>query len=268
MNIWAVANQKGGVGKTTTTVSLAGELAARGLQVLLIDIDPHSSLTFYLHQSQTSAATGLLTLFRQPNLELSQLAQATAWPGVKLITGGSGLATLDRSSGQGLGRVLGEALQRAKQQPDAPDWVLIDCPPTLGVLTVNALAASDTLLIPTQTDYLALRAVEGMLQTRAMIERARGRPLPWWLLPTLFDGRTRACRDVLLKLQHLAGDRLLPHAIPLDTRLRDAALLGAPITQHAPDSRAGHAFLQLTSALLESVDNCSNTPSTLRGLAA
>lgn len=248
MRIWAIANQKGGVGKTTSTAMLAAELAARGERVLCLDIDPHASLSHYLRIDPDTASPSLADLFGGEIEHLQTLIHATDWQGVALATGGSRLATLDRHGRQGLGRVLGKALDQIRNDYD---WVLIDCPPTLGVLTINALAACDLLLIPTQTEFLALKGLDGMLRTRDMVQKARGRDLPCQVVPTLFDGRTRACRDALADMQAAHPGLIAATAIPTDTKVREAAALGRPVIEHAPDCRAAQAFHELVGTLLQ-----------------
>ena len=136
------------------------------------------------------------------------------------------MATLERRSATqpGLGLALGRALQA---EPDGHDYALLDCPPTLGLLLVNALAACDRLVVPTQTDPLALHGLAGMLHTAAMVERSRARPLLRQILPTLFDKRTRTGQQTLEQLQSHPDASACPHPIPVDTRLRDADALGS-----------------------------------------
>lgn len=247
MKVWAIVNQKGGVGKTTTTAMLAAELASRGQRVLCLDVDPHASLAHYLRIDPEAEVPGLADLFSGECAQLPALIHQTAWPGVDLATGGARLATLDRHGRQGLGRVLGMAL---KQVSEDYDWVLIDCPPTLGVLTINALAACDLLLIPTQTEFLALKGLDSMLRTRDMVQKARGNELACRIIPTLFDGRTRACRDALAEMQASYPELVCEQAIPTDTKVREAAAEGKPLLEHAPNARAAQAFHALVDDLL------------------
>ncbi|VAW75276.1 ParA-like protein, partial [hydrothermal vent metagenome] len=195
MKIWTVSNQKGGVGKTTTAVSLGGLLAAQGQRVLLLDLDPQGSLTSYFRLNPDAIEHSLYSLFeaRANDREiqtLDDLLQGTGVDGLSLIPASTAMATLDRQLGarDGMGLVIKQALQRLQ---DCFDYVIMDCPPMLGVLMVNALAACEQLLIPVQTEFLALKGLERMLRTLEMITHSRGDDLAYTVIPTFFDRRTR-----------------------------------------------------------------------------
>jgi chromosome partitioning protein len=226
MPVWAIANQKGGVGKTTTTLLFGRLLAARGQRVLLVDLDPHASLTRAFGVPDEPPAPGTLELFEQPPKAVAELARDTAIAGLRLLPAQAGMATLERRSATapGLGLALGRGLAGALADYET---MLLDCPPTLGLLMVNALAAADLLVIPTQTDPLAVHGMEGMLRTAGMVERSRKRPLPARILPTLFDRRTRVGTETFEALRERHPARTWVQAVPLDTRLRDAAALTA-----------------------------------------
>ena len=227
MRIWAIANQKGGVGKTTTTLALGHGLAALGHRVLLIDLDPHASLTRAFDIPLDPPPQGVLELFATPPRDIATLARNSGIPGLDHLCAQAALATLERRSASQPG--LGLALQHAfARHGERHDYILLDCAPTLGLLMINALAAADRLVIPTQAEPLALHGLEGMVRTGEMVERSRRRPLPMSILPTLFDRRTRAGNETLKQMRNRHGARVWEDAIPLDTRISTPATLIAP----------------------------------------
>lgn len=228
MRIWAIANQKGGVGKTTTTLALGRQLAALGHRVLLIDLDPHASLTRSFGIPLDPPPAGVLELFGAPPVELASLCHPSPIPGMDHVCAQSALATLERRSANqpGLGLSLQNALAR---HAGRHDYILLDCAPTLGLLMINALAAADRLIIPTQAEPLALHGLDGMVRTGEMVERSRRRTLPMSILPTLFDRRTRAGNESLRQMQDSHGGRVWDDAVPVDTRMSNAATLMAPV---------------------------------------
>ena len=247
MQIWAIANQKGGVGKTTTTLCLARALAASGARVLLVDLDPHASLSHAFRVPVDPAPAGSHDLFQTPARSIASVVRATDVERLELVAAQPALATLERrgASQPGLGLALGRALSDAASQYD---YALLDCPPTLGLLMVNALAAADRLVAPTQTDPLALYGLDDMLRTADMIERSRRRPLPRFIVPTLHDRRTRSGAQSLELLLQRHGERVWPGVVPMDTRLRDAQALTVSAPVH---SRGTEAYAQATAWLLE-----------------
>lgn len=247
MRTWAVANQKGGVGKTTTTIALGSLLAQSGKRVLLVDLDPHSSLSRTLGVETEPPPRGTLELFEEAPASLVSLRRPAGREGLEFIAAHAGLATLEKRSATrpGLGMAMSRALEGARGHWD---HVLLDCPPTLGVLMVNALAAADRLVIPTQTEPLALFGLEGMARTAAMIERSRQRPLPVGILPTLHDRRTRVATDALATMRERYGDRVFEEVVPLDTRLRDTAHL---LAANPAGARGLGAYAQALDWLLE-----------------
>ncbi len=170
---------------------------------------------------------GVLELFAAPPAELSTLAHHSDIPGLDYVCAQAALATLERRSANqpGLGLALQNALGRHQGQHD---YILLDCAPTLGLLMINALAAADRLIIPTQAEPLALHGLDGMVRTGEMVERSRRRPLPMSILPTLFDRRTRAGNETVKLMQDKHGHRVWEDAIPVDTRICNAASLTVP----------------------------------------
>ena len=246
---WAVSNQKGGVGKTTTAVSLAGLLAEQGQRVLLLDLDPQGSMSCYFRLNPDGIEHSLYALFQAQasgaEVEfLDTLLHPTGVEGMSLIPASTAMATLDRQLGarDGMGLVISKALARLEGRFDV---VLMDCPPMLGVLMVNALAACQRLLIPVQTEFLALKGLERMLRTLQMIGRSRGGVLPYSIIPTFFDRRTRASVDALRVLRDQHGTHLWPRVIPIDTQFREASKAGVPITLHDREARGSAAYASL-----------------------
>lgn len=254
MHVWAVANQKGGVGKTTTAAALAGLLAERSQRTLMIDMDPHSSLTSYFGFDPDTVGAGVYELFRAAVAEeqppaSDALIRQTSVDQLWLMPSTPALATLDRQLGTraGMGLVLAEAIGTLLGRFDR---VVVDCPPMLGVLMVNALVACERLVIPTQTEFLALGGLERMLRSLSMIERSRRAAIPHLIVPTLFDSRTRASQSCLEILTERYPDRLSAAVIPTDTQAREASRAGVPVGAWPAARRCGDAYRALLDELL------------------
>lgn len=254
MSIWAVSNQKGGVGKTTTVITLAGWLATRNENVLLVDLDPHGSMTSYFGHDPDSQSQGVYQLFQQAankeEINVESLILSTRFKNLHLLPSSTAIATLDRQLGtkDGMGLVLAKAILSLK---DKYTHVFFDCPPMLGVLMINALAACDRLLIPVQTEFLAVKGLDRMLRTMEMINKARKRPLAYTIIPTLFDRRTRASIETLRTInQNYSNETLANTVIPVDTRFREASMQGVPLPLFNPHSRGAKAYNILLDGLL------------------
>ncbi|MFQ5659260.1 MAG: ParA family protein [Gammaproteobacteria bacterium] len=254
MKIWTVANQKGGVGKTTTAVTLAGFLAGRGQRTLLVDLDPHGSLTSYFGYNPDTIEESVYSLFHREtadsNMPLAAMLRKTGVPRLDLLPACTALVALDRQIGaqQGMGLVIQTALR--DYQTHYP-YVIIDCPPTLGVLMINALAACDLLILPVQTEFLAINGLERMLNTLKMIILSGKESINYLILPTMYDQRTRASRDCLEYLQNGYAGNIHEAYIPIDTNFREASRHGRPLSVMAPRSRGAVAYAALLSTLTE-----------------
>ncbi|RKF19502.1 ParA family protein [Alginatibacterium sediminis] len=251
MITWTVANQKGGVGKTTTVITLAGLLAQQGKRVLLVDTDPHASLTAYLGFDVDTLHGSLYELFQKPNLSDSELRKsiyATDFENLSLIPSSMALATLDKALGsrEGMGLILKRLIERLK---DEYDYVLIDCPPVLGVMMVNALAASQRVLVPVQTEFLALKGLERMVKTFHIMQRSCPDPLRYTVVPTMYDKRTRASLTSLKSLLDQHPLHAWNSVIPIDTKFRDASLKHMPPSFYLRKCRGVFAYETLLNYL-------------------
>lgn len=252
MKIWAISNQKGGVGKTTTVVTLAGLLSQKGKRVLCVDLDPHGSLTSYFRLDPDSIQKSTYNLFKnsseQQPLEPKKYIHNTSFVGLDILPASVALATLDRQASKfkGLGLVVSNALKKVESSYDV---VLIDTPPMLGVLMINALAACEHLIVPVQTEFLALKGLERMMKTLKMIQKTRHEPLPYTIVPTMFDKRTRASVSSLNSLRNNYKGRLWRGYITVDTQLREASRMGIPAPILAPKSKSVIAYDKLLETI-------------------
>ncbi|MBY6031749.1 ParA family protein [Marinobacter daepoensis] len=254
MRIWAVANQKGGVGKTTSVVALGGLLAQRGKRVLVVDLDPHGSLTSWFGYDPDTIAHSVFDLFQHqgkvPDGLPAQLITETACPGLSLLPASTALATLERRmvGVEGMGLIVSRALA---QLWDDFDYVILDNTPSLGVLMVNALAAAQFLVIPVQTEFLAIKGLERMLHTLQMIMRSQKNELPYLIVPTLYDRRTQASVKSLNLLRKTYQDNLWRFAVPVDTKFRDASQAGVIPSQLDAQTHGVRAYEHLLDELLK-----------------
>ncbi|MGH2449408.1 MAG: ParA family protein [Chloroflexota bacterium] len=240
--MFAVANQKGGVGKTTTVVNLGAYLGALGSRVLLVDCDPQANCSGLLNGDAPAAHLGdVLT----GAVEIGEAATQTDIKGVELLSSAPTLAGLEvelmdvAAPGMRLKEVLGP-------EADQYDYVLLDCPPSLGVLTVNALVAADAVLIPVQCEYLALEGLARLLDT---LDRVRDQSNPslriFGLVMTMYDGRTLLSQQVAAEVRRHYPTLTFDSMIPRNVRLSEAPSFGQSILQYDPYSRGAEAYQAL-----------------------
>jgi chromosome partitioning protein len=248
MHILAVANQKGGVGKTTTAVNVGGELARRGVRVLLIDSDPQGNATTTLGVSKRNlAATTYDLLMGQP---ISEVALASGRANLHITPTDQNLAGAEVELAQAERREwrLADSLSELEEQYD---WVIIDCPPSLGLLTLNALCAADRVLIPLQCEYLAL---EGLAQLKGTLDRVRENFNPQLrilgVVMTMYDGRTNLAQQVVDEVQRYFPRLICRTLIPRSVRLSEAPSHGKLIAEYDPQSRGALAYAALAEELL------------------
>ncbi len=251
--IIALSNQKGGVAKTTSCLSLGAALAASGKRVWLIDLDPQANLTLGLgFDPQAQDVTSFEVLVEGAELAAGLLD--TSLPGMRLLPAELRLSVAERRllGEVGFDEILAGQLRGSRFAGDGgqPDYVLIDAPPSLGVLTLNALTAADLVVVPVQCDFFAVTGLSQLLSTIDVVRNRRRPELDYLIVPTMFDRRTRIAKEVLEHLQDHFGEHMATSRIGVDVRLRDAALQGQPIEQFAPRARAAREYRALASEVV------------------
>jgi chromosome partitioning protein len=232
MRVIAIVNQKGGCGKTTTAVNLAGCLAADGGRVLVVDLDPQAHSTLGLGIDPESLDENLYDVLAEPGGE-ARLADVivTAAENLDLAPSGIVLSALEQKLAglpvESRTERVSAALERVG---DTYDYVLIDCPPNVGLLTFNALRAAGEVIVPLETSPFAIHGVEKLLETVGLLVERIGHELTVRVLPTLYDGRTRYARETLARIRERFKDMCFDTVIRANVKLREAAAHGVPIT--------------------------------------
>ncbi len=246
----ALCNQKGGVGKTTTTINLGAALADYGRRVLLVDFDPQGALSVGLGVNPMELEQTIYNLLMERGVALDDVLLKTNVPGMDLLPSNIDLSAAEV---QLVGEVAREqTLQRALRPVlDDYDIVLIDCQPSLGLLTVNALTASDGVIVPLECEFFSLRGVALLIQT---IEKIKERLNPQLelegILATMYDARTVHGREVLARVVEAFGDGVFHTVINRTVRFPETTVAGEPITTYAPSSAGAIAYRELAKEVL------------------
>jgi chromosome partitioning protein len=248
----SIANQKGGVGKTTCSINLGGALAERGYRVLCVDMDPQANLTVGLGISLSDVRRSMADVMSDERASIEQIVRPTETPGLWVSPATLELASTEVELFTAIGRemVLRDALSGWVDSQF--DVVIIDCPPTLGLLTINALVASNRVIIPVQTQYYAIKGLTALIKVINTIKLKLNHDLEvLGLLPTFFDGRTVLAREMLDNLKELGDHRVFHTMIKNTVKLGEAPLTGRPVTEYASSSAAAQAFRELAQEVIE-----------------
>jgi chromosome partitioning protein len=241
--IYAIANQKGGVGKTTTAVNVAACIAEAGLRTLLVDVDPQGNATVGLGVSRDEGH-GLYDVL-SGDVAAADAVRTTQVDGLSLIASTPDLAGATME----LPRIAGsESRLRAALAPlrDGYEFLILDCPPSLGPLTVNALVAADRVIVPVQTEYFALEGLAGLLDTLSLIQRELNPRLTVaGMLLTMHDGRTKLAQDVEREVRTHFPSLVFDTVIPRNVRLGEAPSFGRPVIHYDPHCAGSEAYFAL-----------------------
>ncbi len=240
--VYAIANQKGGVGKTTTAVNVGACIAEAGYRTLLVDVDPQANATVGLGLPR--GTPGLYEVLTGVCTAGEALAQTTI-AGLALLPAGPGLAgaNVELPRLKGFEGHIREILEPIREDFE---YILLDCPPSLGPLTVSALVAADRVIVPVQTEYFALEGLAGLLETLELLRRELNPGLTVaGMLLTMHDSRTRLGRDVEREVREHFRELVFQTVIPRNVRVGEAPSYGLPVTHHDPHSTGAEAYFEL-----------------------
>lgn len=255
----AISNQKGGVAKTTTCVSLGAALVERGQEVMVVDLDPQANLSLALGTNPSGRHRTVADVLLGNHSAVS-VSRETSLPGLDLMPANEDLRLVEKFLH--VRESYEYTLRRAIHQTSLYEVILCDCPPALGSITINALTAADLLLIPTQCEYFSAHGLNKILELVDQVRERTNPQLSYRILVTMFDRRNRVHHTILSQIQEAFGDAVLKSMIEVDTKLRESPFFGQPITSYAPSSRAAQQHRALAEELMQYAQQKTAQPGT------
>ena len=253
----AISNEKGGVAKTTTTYSLGATLAETGKKVLLVDLDPQGNLTLAngIEHDDTKYHSADMLL---EDINAQSIILTTNTPNLDIIPSSQRIAEAEQylPVQTNYAQKLKKSLSAIKTEYD---FIIIDCPPSMGAITTTALTSADLLIIPTQAEYFSAYALRDMMSLIRQIRKDANPGLAYRILITMLDQRNRTHRTIREQLKQTFGIGLFETVIEIDTRLRESPIIGIPITKYRPNSRGSMQYRVLAQELMDYVQQQKNT---------
>ena len=251
----AIFNQKGGVGKTTTNINLAACLAIKGKKVLVLDIDPQGNTTSGIGISKRNLKNTVYNILIDKTYDAKKAIIKTNVENLDLIPASVDLAgaEVELVSIEGRESALKDGLEKIK---DEYDYIFIDCPPSLGLLTINSLSAVDSVLIPIQCEFYALEGVSQLVSTIELVKKSLNPKLEiQGVILSMFDGRTNLSLQVVQEVKKYFGGKVYSTVIPRNVRLAEAPSYGMPITEYDPKSKGAQAYMSFAEEFLDLEEN-------------
>jgi chromosome partitioning protein len=247
--IYALTNQKGGVGKTTSAANLGAAFAERGKKTLLIDLDPQGGLTTSLGYDPDSFEQTVYHVFIE-EIEFPQVTLPTDIPKLDIVPANLDLAGAEAELLREIGwdKILPGALEPIQEKYDI---ILLDCPPTLGILTLSALAAANIALVPLQCEFLSLRALKQLTKIFTKTKRRANPGLDLLIFRTMYDKRTSHAKDIFDEIARVGGDKVLAAYVKRAIKVVDASASGRPVVVYAKNSEAASAYRSIVHELLQ-----------------